>query len=212
MKILVATLLIGSIFASKLPVTVAVEGKGGYLLTDKLFFGELKVNIEKEFDVLSGFTIGLENTLAFEEPALSDELGLDLKLGVTDFLTFGAGPKLFFSKGTTLGVRGLMIFGYESEKYLFSIENENDFLFIPTDNSKEYVNKLCIEKMFELKEDISLGLAFENELLVTADEISDGFLIGPKLSINNFTFFANYAVGVIPGINHGVEIGFAYVK
>lgn len=206
-NLLLALLFISANAFAELPISIGIDTKGGYNFSDKIMYIENEAIFEKEFDVLKGLTVGFENLFIFENPDLADEMTLGAGLGLLDFLSIGIASKLFISDSLSFGVNGIVVLGYEFEKIGLSIDDGNEFLYNFHKKSFEYVNTFSLEKMFEINDKAGIGFGIENELVVTKEEIVDGLLAGPKFNLNNFSFYANYALGIVPNISHGAEIG-----
>ncbi|MFP4416251.1 MAG: hypothetical protein ACLFSB_03175 [Chitinispirillaceae bacterium] len=193
----------------RLPFSLSMDFRGGYGATDDVYYGENEIVLEKEFDVLNGMTVGVENLLVYEKQGYTDEITAGIGFGLLDFLSIGFAGKAFIADETAFGVDGILSFGHEFENIGLAVSDDNEFLYNFTDEAFEYVNTLCIEKSFDLTNQLGLTLALENELVVSDGSAESGLLAGPVLGYRMVNVFANYTLGIDSEMktSHGAQAG-----
>lgn len=191
---------------AEMPFSVSIDTFGGYNTTTSLGYCENDIELEKTFDELSGLTFNLENSVIYDQ-IWSDEITASVSVNLMDFLSVGLAPKVFIGETTAFGLDGLLTLGLDIEEAGFSIEDENEFLYLFEDASFQYINTLGMEKLFSIDDNSSWGFAFENVLVAYSDLIEDSLTLGPVYNIGMFSIYANYCLGITPELTHGAEAG-----
>ena len=206
-------ILSAQFLSAELPFAISDETVSGYDVDAECACLENELIIEKEFDVLNGLTIGVENVYAMDDltgSGYADEITLGLGIGILDFLSVSLAPKFFISpEGSESGFDTVLALGHEFEKIGLIVENENEFLYNFSGEAWEYVNTLGIEKsLFRLGQNLYLNFFLENEFVSALEkgaEAEDGLKAGPIANISFFSVGVFYSAALAPEIAHGIE-------
>ena len=206
-------ILSAQFLSAELPFAISDETVSGYDIDAECSCLANELIIEKEFDVLKGLTVGVENVYAMDDltgSGYADEITLGLGLGISDFLSVGLAPKLFiFPEGSETGLDTVLALGHEFEKIGLIVEDENEFLYNFTVKAWEYVNTLGIEKsLFQLGKSVYINLFLENEYVRAIEkgaEAEDGLKAGPAMNISFFSLGVFYSAALAPEVAHGIE-------
>ena len=198
---------------AEFPFSISDETISAYDVDAECSCLENELIIEKEFDVLKGLTVGVENVYAMDDvtqSGYSDEITIAFGLGVLDFLSIGVAPKIFLSsEESQSGLDNIIGLGHEFGKIGLIIEDENEFLYNFTVKAWEYVNTLGIEKsLFQLGKSVYINLFLENEYVRAIEkgaEAEDGLKAGPAMNISFFSLGVFYSAALAPEVAHGIE-------